>query len=59
MTQQHQFAIQGATAPSILTTWTVSFNEVQKKCPEAANLLTLWGFLDNQDIWYGHYQGTT
>ncbi len=55
MSQQHQFAIQEATAPSILTTWTVSFNEVQKKCPEAANLLTLWAFLDNQDIWYGQF----
>ena len=52
MTQQHQFALEEATAPSILTTWTVSFNELQKNCPDAANLLVLWAFLDNQDIWY-------
>ena len=55
MTQQHQFAIQEATAPSILTTWTVSFNEIQKKSPDAANLLILWAFLDNQDIWYEQF----
>ncbi len=52
MTQQHEFALQEATASSILTTWTVSFNELQKKSQDAANLLILWAFLDNQDIWY-------
>ena len=52
MIQQHQFAFQETTVPSILTTWTVSFNEIQKKSPDAANLLILWAFLDNQDIWY-------
>ena len=31
MAQQHEFALQEATASSILTTWTVSFNELQKK----------------------------
>ena len=41
MTQQHQFSAQGATAPSILTIWMVSFNDLQKKCQEAANLLIL------------------
>lgn len=52
MTQQHQFATQEATAPSILTTWTISFNDIQEKCQEAANFLILWAFLHNQDIWY-------
>lgn len=52
MIQQHQFTLQEATAPSILTTWTVSFNELQKNSPDAANILILWAFLDNQDIWY-------
>ncbi len=52
MTQQHEFTLQEATTPSILTTWTVSFNELQKKSQDAANLLVLWAFLDNQDIWY-------
>ena len=44
MTQQHEFALQEATASSILTTWTVSFNELQKKSQDAANLLILWAF---------------
>ena len=52
MTQQHEFALEEATGPSILTTWTISFNDLQEKCQEAANLLILWAFLDNQDIWY-------
>ena len=52
MTQQHRFSIQEGTATSILTTWTVSFNELQRKSPDAANLLILWAFLDSQDIWY-------
>lgn len=52
MIQQHDFALQEATASSILTTWTVSFNELQKKCQDATNLLILWAFLDNKDIWY-------
>ena len=30
MTQQHEFALEEATAPSILTTWTISFNDLQK-----------------------------
>ena len=52
MIQQHEFALQETTSASILTTWTVSFNELQKKSPDAANLLILWAFLDHQDLWY-------
>ena len=52
MTQQYQVALEETTAPSILRTWTISFNELQEKCQEAANLLILWAFLDNQDTWY-------
>ncbi len=52
VTQQHDFAIQKAEATNILTTWMISFNELQEKCQEAADLLILWAFLDNQDIWY-------
>ncbi|MCJ1348337.1 hypothetical protein MMC31_006568, partial [Peltigera leucophlebia] len=55
MTQQHQFALEEAPASSILTTWTISFNDLQKRSPDAANLLTLWSFLDNQDIWYEQF----
>ncbi len=38
---------------SVWTTWTISFNAVQEKNQAAANLLLLWAFLDNRDLWYG------
>lgn len=38
---------------SILTTWTLSFDHVRAQSEEAANLLPLSAFLDNQDLWYG------
>lgn len=52
MIRQHKFAVHEATARSILITWTVSFNDLQKKCQDAANILVLCAFLDNQDIWH-------
>lgn len=36
----------------LLTTWTVSYEQVQRKSKGAAWLLKLWGFLDNGDVWY-------
>lgn len=36
-----------------LTTWTLSFNHLRAQSKAAANLLLLWAFLDNQDLWYG------
>ncbi|MCJ1426026.1 hypothetical protein MMC29_003928, partial [Sticta canariensis] len=38
---------------SVLTTWTLSFDRLRAQSQEAANLLLLWAFLDNQDLWYG------
>jgi tetratricopeptide (TPR) repeat protein len=38
---------------SIWTTWTISFKAIQKTNEAAANLLLLWAFLDNRDLWYG------
>lgn len=52
MNQQHEFAVEEAADRSILTTWTLSFVYLQEKSEESANLLILWAFLDNQDIWY-------
>ncbi len=37
---------------SILTTWTLSYNSLQSQNENAANLLKLWAFLDNRDLWY-------
>ncbi|KAH8723790.1 hypothetical protein GQ44DRAFT_684501 [Phaeosphaeriaceae sp. PMI808] len=37
---------------SVLTTWTMSYEQVQKQNEGAACLLKLWGFLDKGEIWY-------
>jgi len=38
---------------SVWTTWTISFNVIQTKDKNVANLLLLWAFLDNKDLWHG------
>ncbi|KAH7109735.1 hypothetical protein B0J13DRAFT_516870 [Dactylonectria estremocensis] len=38
---------------SIATTWMVSFKEIESKSTNAANLLRLWAFLDNKQLWHG------
>ncbi|KAH6974923.1 hypothetical protein EDB80DRAFT_881846 [Ilyonectria destructans] len=38
---------------SIATTWMVSFKEIESKSTDAANLLRLWAFLDNKQLWHG------
>lgn len=38
---------------SIATTWTVSFNAIQTENEDAANMLRLWAFIDNKDMWHG------
>lgn len=54
MEEQHggKNAVGEATDRSILTTWTLSFKNLEEKSEEAARFLILWAFLDNQDIWY-------
>jgi tetratricopeptide (TPR) repeat protein len=37
---------------SVMTTWSISFNQVKKRSEEAAYLLRLWGFLDSGEVWY-------
>jgi tetratricopeptide (TPR) repeat protein len=37
---------------SVLTTWTMSYEQVRKKNNEAACLLRLWGILDHGELWY-------
>jgi tetratricopeptide (TPR) repeat protein len=43
---------------SVATTWTISFKSIEEKSIHAANLLRLWAFLDNKDMWYGLLQAT-
>ena len=38
---------------SIWTTWAISFEAIRQKHKVTANLLLLWSFLDNKDLWYG------
>lgn len=52
MIQQHQFALHDAAARNVLATWTVSFNDLERKCPDTDNLLALYTILDNQYIWH-------
>jgi len=35
---------------SVFATWEISFNAIQDKNPEAAKLLLICGFLNNEDI---------
>jgi len=41
---------------SIGTTWTISFNAIKARNKNAANLLRLWAFIDNKDLWHGLLQ---
>jgi hypothetical protein len=38
---------------SVWMTWTMSYKAIKAKCEAAANLLHLWAYLDNRDVWYG------
>ena len=37
---------------TIITTWQISFDEVERRDNRAAKLLQLWSYLDNQELWY-------
>ncbi|KIN02724.1 hypothetical protein OIDMADRAFT_120076 [Oidiodendron maius Zn] len=37
---------------TIITTWQISFEEIKLRDEGAAMLLRLWGYLDNQELWY-------
>jgi tetratricopeptide (TPR) repeat protein len=38
---------------SVWTTWAISFQAIREKHAATANLLLLWSFLDNKDLWHG------
>ncbi|MCJ1457641.1 hypothetical protein MMC28_008010 [Mycoblastus sanguinarius] len=50
--KQHLSTLREGADRSILTTWTLSFNSLRSQSEDAANLLMLWAFLDNRDLWY-------
>ncbi|VBB78499.1 Putative protein of unknown function [Podospora comata] len=41
---------------SVGTTWTISFKAIEASNGNASNLLRLWAFIDNKDLWYGLLQ---
>ena len=41
---------------SVGTTWTISFKAIEARNKNAANLLRLWAFVDNKDLWHGLLQ---
>ncbi|KAF1828004.1 hypothetical protein BDW02DRAFT_603925, partial [Decorospora gaudefroyi] len=52
MKKQERFPLEEYGDRSVLTTWTISYEQVRKQSDEAACLLKLWGFLDNGEVWY-------
>ncbi|KAK3946688.1 hypothetical protein QBC32DRAFT_128302 [Pseudoneurospora amorphoporcata] len=41
---------------SVCTTWTISFNAIETRDENAGNLLRLWAFLDNREMWHNLLQ---
>jgi tetratricopeptide (TPR) repeat protein len=52
MKSEGRFPLQEYGDRSVLTTWTISYEQVQRQSEEAACLLRLWGFLDSGEVWY-------
>jgi hypothetical protein len=52
MKKQDRFPLQEYADRSVLTTWTMSYEQVKGQSAEAAGLLRLWGLLDCGDLWY-------
>jgi hypothetical protein len=40
---------------SVWTTWAISYQAIRDTHEHTANLLLLWSFLDNKDLWYGMF----
>jgi hypothetical protein len=38
---------------SVWTTWAISYKAIREENEATANLLLLWAFLDNKDLWFG------
>jgi hypothetical protein len=37
---------------TIITTWQISFDEIKIRDEGAVKLLRLWGYIDNQELWF-------
>lgn len=52
MQSEGRFPLEEYGDRSVLTTWMISYEQVQKQSKEAAWLLKLWGYLDHSELWY-------
>jgi tetratricopeptide (TPR) repeat protein len=52
MKSEARFPLEEYGDRSVLTTWTMSYQQVQRQSTDAAWLLKLWGFLDSGEVWY-------
>jgi tetratricopeptide (TPR) repeat protein len=52
MKSEARFPLEEYGDQSVLTTWTISYGQVQQQSTDAACLLKLWGFLDSGEVWY-------
>jgi tetratricopeptide (TPR) repeat protein len=52
MKREARFPLQEYSDRNVLTTWTMSYGQVQRQSKVAAWLLKLWGFLDSGEVWY-------
>jgi tetratricopeptide (TPR) repeat protein len=50
--EQDQYPLLEYAQRSMLTTWTISYQQVERQSMAAAKLLKLWAYLDPKDIWY-------
>lgn len=52
MESQDQHWPQDNSPRTVLTTWKISYEQIQRQSQDAANLLKLWAFLDCRDLWF-------
>jgi tetratricopeptide (TPR) repeat protein len=43
---------------SVWTTWAISYQAIRNRHEHTANLLLLWSFLDNKDLWHSLFAAT-
>ncbi|KND93937.1 Kinesin light chain [Tolypocladium ophioglossoides CBS 100239] len=51
--RSHVASLMDYEQQSVATTWMVSFKAVEARSKNAVNLLLLWAFIDNNDLWHG------
>ncbi|RII05523.1 hypothetical protein CUC08_Gglean010202 [Alternaria sp. MG1] len=50
--------LQDYPGRSLWTTWAISYQAIRNRHEHTANLLLLWSFLDNKDLWHGLFVAT-